>query len=112
MKGLTLAKRKATQSTFERARIGAVLIKGGRVLASATNQTRYNKRANANWASTHAEEAVIIRVLRKPDGLKNLAGATLYVTRIKKDGTCGLAKPCSTCQTLINSVGIKKVIHT
>ena len=112
MKGLNIAKRKANQSTFSRARIGAVITKGGRVISSAINQTRYSKNANANWASTHAEEAAIIRVLHKPTGLKQLAGATIYVTRIKKDGTCGIATPCPSCQSLINSVGIKRVIHT
>lgn len=112
MKGLNLARKQATKSTFLRARMGAIITKGGRIISSATNQTRYSKHAYANWESIHAEEAAIIRVLRQPNGLSKLAGATLYVTRIKKDGTTGLAKPCSNCLSLINSVGIKKVIHT
>ena len=111
-KGLNLARKAATQSSFTRARMGAVITKGSRVLSSATNQTRYSRDANANWESTHAEEAAIIRILRQPNGLKQLAGATIYVTRIKKDGSCGLAKPCNNCQRLIDSVGIKKVIYT
>lgn len=112
MNGLNIAKRKANESTFQRAKIGAVITKGGRVLASACNQTRYSRLTGKNWTSIHAEEQAIYRVLNAPNGLRKLAGSTLYVTRIKKDGTTGLAKPCNKCQQLINSVGIKKVIHT
>jgi len=113
MKGLNNARKQACLSTFTRARMGAVLIKGGRILSSGYNQTRYSKLSARNqYESIHAEEACIIKLLRKPNGLQMLAGATIYITRIKKDGSTGLAKPCKTCQDLINSVGIKKIVHT
>ncbi len=112
MKGLNLALKTANKSLFIRARMGAVITKGGRVIACSTNKTRYSRNAASDFATTHAEEGAILQVLRKPNGLQLLNGATIYVTRIKKDGTCGLAKPCPNCQALINSVGIKKVIHT
>lgn len=112
MKGLNLALKTAKKSLFSRARMGAVITKGGRVLASSTNKTRYSRQAASNFATTHAEEGAIIQVLRKPNGLQLLNGATIYVTRIKKNGTCGTATPCKSCQSLIDSVGIKKVIHT
>jgi len=113
MKGLNNARKEAGKSTFNRARVGAVLVKGGRILSSGYNQTRYSKLSARNkYESIHAEEACIIKLLRKPNGLQMLAGATIYITRIKKDGSTGLAKPCKTCQDLINSVGIKKIVHT
>ena len=113
MKGLDNARKEAGKSTFSRARVGAVIIKGGRLLSSGCNQTRYSRLSARNmYKSIHAEEACIIKLLRKPNGLQLLAGATIYITRIKKDGSCGLAKPCKSCQALIDSVGIKKVIHT
>lgn len=112
-KGLNRARKEAGKSTFSRARMGAVITKGGRVLSSGCNQTRYSKYAARNqFKSIHAEEAAIIQILRRPNGLQLLAGATIFITRIKKDGSTGLAKPCPQCQSLINSVGIKKVIHT
>lgn len=113
MKGLDNALKAAGKSTFSRARVGAVIVKGGRLLSSGCNKTRYSKHTARNqYESIHAEEAAIIRILTKPNGLQLLAGATLYVSRIKKDGTTGLAKPCEPCQKLINSVGIRKVIYT
>lgn len=113
MKGLNNARKEAEKSTFNRARVGAIIVKGGRILSSGYNQTRYSKLSARNqYKSIHAEEACIIKLLRKPNGLQMLAGATIYITRIKKDGSTGLAKPCKTCQDLINSVGIKKIVHT
>ena len=112
-KGLNRARKEAEKSTFSRARMGAVITKGGRVLSSGCNQTRYSKYAARNeYESIHAEEAAILRVLRRPDGLKHLAGSTIFITRVLKNGETGLAKPCPSCQALINSVGIKKVVHT
>ena len=112
MKGLRLASKKAEDSSFDRARIGAVLVKGGRVLASANNELRFTRKAAATWESTHAEEMVILNVLRQPGGLQKLHGSTLYISRVKKDGELGLAKPCANCQRLIDSVHIKKVVHS
>lgn len=112
MNGLNIARKKANESTFTRAKVGAVITKGGRVLISCCNETKYSKHTGRNWPSVHAEEQAILRILNAPDGLRKLAGATIYVTRIKKDGSTGLAKPCSKCQALIDSVFIKKVIHT
>jgi deoxycytidylate deaminase len=113
MNGLKLARKQANESEFKRAPTGAIITKGGRVLSTGFNKKRRSKySARPMYESIHAEEDAILKVLRRPDGLKHLAGATIYITRILKDGTTGLAKPCKHCQNLINSVGIKKVIHT
>lgn len=112
MKGINLAAKKAQDSSFDRAKIGAVLTKGGRVLASAHNELRFTRKASAPWESTHAEEMVILQILRQPGGLQKLAGATLYVSRVKKDGSLGSAKPCKSCQELIDSVPIKRVVFS
>lgn len=112
-KGLNRARKEAGKSTFSRARMGAVITKGGRIISSGCNQTRYSKYAARNqFESIHAEEAAIIQILRRPNGLQLLAGATIFITRIKKDGSTGLAKPCEQCQGLIDAVGIKKIIFT
>lgn len=113
MNGLKLAEKKALQSTFMRARHGAVIIKGGRVLSTGINKTKRNKNAARNqYESIHAEEAAIINLLRQPDGLKHLAGSTIFITRVLKNGTTANSAPCSSCAKLIQSVGIRKVIHT
>ncbi len=104
--------KQASNSTFFRARVGAVIVKGGRILSTGYNDLRYSKRNGRSWASVHAEEMAIVKLLKQPNGLKQLAGSTLYVSRIKKDGSTGCAKPCKECKTLLDSVHIHKVIHT
>lgn len=53
----------------------------------------------------------ILKLLDKREGLSSLAGSTLYVSRITKQGT-GLAKPCKKCTALALSVGVKEIIYT
>lgn len=109
---LKQAQKQAVNSSFARARIGAVIVKGGRVLSTGYNELRYSKRNGRPWASVHAEEMAIVKLLKQPNGLKILAGSVLYVSRIKKDGNVAEAKPCLECQELIDAVGIKRVVHT
>lgn len=111
-KHLKRAATKAQASTFDRARIGAVIVKGGRILVTGHNEIRYSKRTGKTWPSIHAEEKVILTLLKQPGGLKQLAGATIYVSRVLKNGETALAKPCKMCSNLIQAVGIKRVIHT
>ena len=112
MKALNIAKRKSNESTFERARIGCVITKGGRVLTSKCNQIRYHKDLGKTWPSVHAEEAAILDVLSRPDGQRDLIGSKIYIARITKTGSSGLAKPCPRCQALIEAVGIKRIYYT
>lgn len=92
--------------------MGAIIVKGGRVLGSGVNELKYSRKTGKPWASIHAEEAAILSIIKKPDGLKMVAGSTIFVSRVLANGKTSLAKPCKECQKLIESVGIKKVIHT
>jgi len=73
--------------------MGAVIVKGGSVLASAANDTKGGK---------HAE----IRALH-PDISFN--GATMYITRPSGERT---SRPCRACFLTIKLAGIKKIIFT
>lgn len=110
---IRLAKREANKSTF-RQRLGAVICKGGRPLSFGHNETgRYNPISKEDYRkdSIHAEEKAILRLL-KAGRLHDLVGASLYVSRLMKNGTCGLAAPCKRCEALARSVGIKDVFYT
>lgn len=79
-------------------RLGAIVVKGGRILGKGHNI--YEKMACAearaldgNWRS-------------------ELKGATLYVARATRIRACGMARPCPRCQDLIKSLGIGKVFFT
>lgn len=96
----------------------ATIIKSGRVISTGTNSSKslilgFERGSKELWTSNnHAEKDAIVKALKLFDGLKHLAGSTIYVTRYNKNGDTKLAKPCKHCQELIESVGIKKVVYT
>ena len=76
--------------------------------------TGFNSRQSSGILKTptrHAEAAAILKLL-KEKRLNDLVGSTLYITRFKRSGVVGLAKPCKECQQLIKSVGISTVCFT
>lgn len=111
---LKRATKEAGKSIFERARMGAVVSNKNRILSCGHNEIRHYKNCPTprKWKnSLHAEQSAILKMLNK--GRHNeLIGSTLHVSRILKDGTPALAKPCELCQDLIIAVGIKRVFYT
>ena len=105
-----LASKLASTSSFKY-RLGAVIVKNGRVLSTGVNELRYTSAhiPKKHITSLHAEQAAIVRLLRHLD---KLAGATLYVSRVDREGRSRMARPCKMCQDLITAVGIKKVFFT
>ena len=57
--------------------------------------------------SYHAEEVAI-----RDSGEDNLRGAVIYVARVNRQGRDRDSKPCSKCASLIEKVGIKRVVFT
>lgn len=111
---ISRAAKEANKSVFKRARVGAVIRKGNRVLSHGFNQIRGVSGCPTplKWInSVHAEQAAILKLLKKRKQ-RDLVGATLYVTRVLKNGDFANAKPCKFCQGLIHAVGIKKVVYT
>jgi len=53
--------------------------------------------------AAHAEK----RVLNKGG-----CGSILYIVRLKRDGSWGIAKPCPHCQTLIKNKRVHKVVYS
>lgn len=109
---IRLARKAALRSKFKH-RLGAVIVKGGRVLSVGTNAIRYTKYLpNRKYPeSVHAEEAAIVRLLqsRRQD---DLVGADIYVCRVNRNGQPRLARPCPSCEALIHAVGIRNVYWT
>lgn len=106
--------KQAEKSSFTRARIGAVIANKRRVLSVGKNSIRYYSKCPTPrvWEnSLHAEQDAILKLLNS-GRQTDLIGATIYVSRVKRDGSPGLAKPCPCCMELIEAVGIKKVCYT
>ena len=110
---IRLATKIAHESKFRRARVGAVIVRGNRVLAVGCNRIGFCHYLpnRAYPCSVHAEQQAILQLLksRRQD---ELIGATIYVSRVGKGGECRLARPCKHCANLIISVGISRVVFT
>lgn len=99
---LELAARNAAQSECAY-KHGAVIVRGGAVLASSPNRHRNPPSISYLGASVHAEAAVLRRT--------QAAGATLYVARLAPSGPA-LSRPCPRCWTAISLSGVKSVVYT
>ncbi len=111
-----LAYRVAEDSLHHKYKVGAVVVKGNRVLATAVNivkthteQYKYQKlnldRVARPSPNLHAEMRAVLRCEHTFSG--DLAGASIYVVNIRvKTKTLGTSKPCPLCALKINSCSI------
>jgi deoxycytidylate deaminase len=99
----------ASGKTRKRYKLGAVIVKSGRVLAWGYNA---NKNRPEDWIpreawSVHAEESCLKKL-----PTRDSVGGTLYVARISKQGQPRLSKPCDNCQALASSYGVERIVYT
>jgi len=95
--------------------VGACIFEGKQIISFGFNTSKTHplqksiavKVKASKRECLHAEVDAILKA-KKTD----LSRATLLVIRIKKDGSLGIAKPCSVCSSLIKKVKIKKVIYS
>jgi deoxycytidylate deaminase len=106
MIGFRAASKEAVKSPHQQHKLGAVIVKGQRILASGYNSLRPSRLLKT--PHLHAEAAAILKLL-KERRLHDLLGAEIYVTRFTRGGSVGCSKPCPTCHNLIQSVGIKRI---
>ena len=99
----------AAKSQHKQHKLGAVIVKGGRILATGFNAMRPS--ALLKTPTLHAEAAAVLKLL-KEKRMHDLAGAEMYVTRFTRAGAVGLSRPCPRCMDLLRSVGIKRVHFT
>ena len=98
------------------AKLAAAIVKKRKVLAFGFNrmkshplQKRFGKNPHAIFL--HAELDAITNAIRR-HGEGALAGSTLYIARVRRDGTAALAKPCTGCEEAIKVFGIERVEWT
>jgi deoxycytidylate deaminase len=104
-----MASKEAIKSPHPQHKVGAIIVKSGRVLSTGFNSFRYTRELQKN--NVHAEEAAILKLL-KHRRLSDLSGAEIFVTRFTKGGRVGIARPCASCMSIIKSVGISDVHYT
>lgn len=107
---IRIASRQANKASKAlRHRLGAVIVKGGRVLSTGFNEVRYTKELRK--PTLHAEEAAILKIM-KARRHGDLVGADIYISRVCPSGRVGLAKPCRSCSDLIRASGLAGVFYT
>jgi deoxycytidylate deaminase len=107
---LDLATKVAESSDVTRQH-GAVVVRGGRVLAVGVN--RYRSRHTIISDSpeydpnitTHAEADALSRIA-------DPSGVTIYVARVDSQGRPRFSRPCENCTKLLEEAGVKRVIYT
>lgn len=104
-----IASKTAKKSPHKQHKLGAVIVKGKRILSCGFNSLRPSRLLDT--PHLHAEAAAVLKLL-KEKRLSDLSGAEMYVTRFTRGGRIGLARPCLHCSELLASVGISKVYYT
>jgi deoxycytidylate deaminase len=101
-------------------RLAACLVKNNKIIAFGYNKNKthplqHKFRKNIHSIYLHAEIDAIKNALRELP-TEALEGTTLYIARVKKDGTEGMAKPCGNhhkgCTFALETFGVSKVIYT
>ena len=101
---IRLAYKEALKGRHPSQKVGAVLYKGGCILARASNMSRPYGLDNRGF---HAEE----RLLNKYPKEK-VQGATVVVVRTNLKGCMSsMSRPCSTCYNLLVESGVKKIVY-
>ncbi|MCC2280936.1 hypothetical protein LKL35_37090 [Streptomyces sp. ET3-23] len=101
---LVIALKEAAHSEC-RYKVGAVLVKGGRVLGRSCNRRRNSPRTDFRHATFHAEEALM-------RGTDIPPRTVVYVARLSRTGAPLLARPCPRCQRLLAARGITLAHYT
>jgi len=96
---------KIARTSDNRFRVGALVVKSGRVLGGSPNITRVSPRTPPNRFSTHAEIAAM-SIASETDG------ATLYIARLNSDSKYAISKPCAWCMQKIKQYQINRVVFT
>lgn len=110
---IELAIKEAEKVAFK-FRVGAVIYHRARYVVGRG----YNKPHKTHpksfhpYKTIHAEFDAILNLGSYESGIWELDGASIYVHRLKKDGSPGLAKPCEACATMLAWAGIKNVYYS
>ena len=112
--GLALAE--SARSTYQRVRIGAVIVRGNYMISAGANlatshplQKKFNDAAR-RLAPQHCLHAELHAIVKAKD--EDLSGCHIYVARLDKLGRWAHCRPCAACTLAIRLAGITEVTYT
>lgn len=116
---LNLARNACYYSDFMKTRLGAVLIYKGKVMSIGWNSNKTSPlQKNLNRfrdipvdcsKAHHTLHAEVACLTKAKDLDIDWGRASIFIYRVKKDGSAGLSYPCKGCISLIKSMGIKNI---
>lgn len=89
--------------------------KQGKILSHAQNNYNRTHPIQAYFANSvgepsriflHAEIAALVKIKKSDKPYR------IFISRFRKDGSSGLAKPCSVCAAALKHWGIKEIGYT
>lgn len=101
------------ESSPSKQKVGALVLRKGKIVASACNSDRKTHPKQAKWAERaglhpkqylHAEVAALVRCRCDVD--------TIVVARVNRQHQLRNARPCPICQLAIQEAGIKNVYYS
>lgn len=99
------ASARLAQTSDNRFKMACIAVRGGSVLGTDINVTKKHPTTPPNRFSTHAE----IGAMR---GCSDPSGTTLYIARLKLDGSTAIARPCAWCIQQIQNNDVYRVVYT
>ena len=102
---LRMAQTWAELSHCERKKVGALIVRDGRIISDGYNGTPAgftncceDQNGDTHWYVLHAEANAILKVARSTN---DCSGATLFIT----------LSPCKDCSKLVLQSGIKRLVY-
>lgn len=89
-------------------RHGAVIVRGGRVLAVGWNRSRCHDQ----WVLDRPRNVCTVHAEVVAGKQCDLRGATVIVIRLTGTGQLGKSRPCEACWAWLDSAGVHRVIHS
>src|ERR1035438_10261125 len=107
--GLKIARRAFLKSDYKKHRCGAAYIEGAKIISACNSRktSPLSVSLDSHWGFQHSEMNVFKNL---PDG--SCSKGTLFIWRQKASGAPGLSRPCHSCEKLIRSKGIRKLIRS
>lgn len=99
--------RKMAQKSSYKHKLGAVIVKKGKILGLGHNALKTHPRSNNPWHMIHAELSAVINS-REED----LTDCSIYIYRETPTGRIAPSFPCKYCLEMLKQLNIKEICYT